>query len=499
MKPLSAYLAAISPLSVSERTVSNPPISGVSNDSRKIRPASIFVAIRGAKQDGHEHIAAALKAGAAAIVYSAPAVDSQLGGLNHIRVSDAYHAYANLVECFFDRPAQSFRLTGITGTNGKTTTAFILRQMLAASASRCGLISTVLYSSGDAVREADRTTPEAHELQELFAEMRAAHCSDVVMEVSSHGLDQHRTANARFAAAVFSNLSGDHLDYHKTMEAYYQAKRRLFTESLTENGAAVINIEDPYGRRLASELPEKLRLLSYGYAEDCAVRISGLSQSPAGLEFKLRLPSGSEATVKSGLIGEHNAFNLAAAAGAAAGLGMPDDAIFSGLCQPLNVPGRLERIPAARNISVFVDYAHTDDALHRVLMSLRKLATKRIITVFGCGGDRDKTKRPRMALAAAELSDLSVITSDNPRSEDPLAIIAEIERGLPAGAAHLSIADRRTAIEAALAEAQDSDIVLIAGKGHETYQELKGVKNHFDDREEAAAAIKQLGLQIPHN
>lgn len=486
MKHLNDYISNLGPLLVSKSLSGNPPIEGVGNDSRKIRNNHIFIAIHGAKSDGHKFIDTAIKAGACAIIHSSD-LEKYQDGISYINVTNSYHAYAKTVEVFFDFPARAFNLTGITGTNGKTTTAFIIRQILNEHKHKCGLISTVHYSFGDTLLEADRTTPEPYELQELFAGMKAGSCTDAVMETSSHGLDQNRTGSAEFQAAVFTNLTGDHLDYHKTMDNYFEAKKLLFTKHLAADGKAIINIDDDYGKILVLSIPKE-KLITFGFDEkvDCHTKI--ISATPKITVFELSF-QGKTFEIPTNLIGAYNISNIAGAFCASVSLGITPEQAVESLRKNLAVPGRLEKFISPDGAAIFVDYAHTDDALFRVLSSLRKLNPRRIITVFGCGGDRDKTKRPRMGKTAAALSDSIIITNDNPRTEDPLEIISEIKTAIPHDFPCDIQTDRSMAIQKAIAMASDGDIVLIAGKGHENYQIFSDRTEHFDDREEVLKAI----------
>ncbi len=484
-KTLSAYLQALGPL-VRKSVIYDPEqlISGVANDSRRTGKNFIFCAIKGAKIDGHCFISDAVKNGAS-VIFASEEV-SVPENISVILVSDSYHAWGILCAEFFGNPADRLDVFAVTGTNGKTSIAFMLKRILTAYGLSCGLISTVEYDVGGKAppEEAARTTPDSYSIQELFARMLRNGCRCAVIEASSHGLHQHRTGNVRFAGAIFTNLTGDHLDYHHTMEAYYQAKKLLFSEMLRPDAPAVVNIDDEWGRRLASELPGK-RVLTLSRENPRADGyIHSVSLSGTGTEFSLRA-AGTEIRIRSVLIGEHNVCNMSLAALAALAGGIPPELIAETLSAPdIAPPGRLEPFNLPNGARAFVDYAHTDDALFRVLTAIRAFRKKgRIITVFGCGGDRDRTKRPRMASAASELSDVVIVTSDNPRTEDPHAIIAEILSGIRPGKKFFVEPDRRNAILKAVAVSRRDDIVLIAGKGHENYQEINGVKHHFDDRE----------------
>ncbi|OGV48597.1 MAG: UDP-N-acetylmuramoyl-L-alanyl-D-glutamate--2,6-diaminopimelate ligase [Lentisphaerae bacterium GWF2_44_16] len=489
MKNLLEYEKCLSHLTVKGIIRGNPPISGITNNSRNVKPSFIFCAIPGAKSNGHKYIPEAIASGASLIIHSEE-LEKYEENTSYIMVSDPYFAYAIVSECYFDFPSKDFNLIGITGTNGKTTTAFLIRNILTENASRCGLISTVQYSFGDTLIDASRTTPEAYELQGLFHDMKNNRCDHVVMEVSSHGLDQHRPGTARFAAAVFSNLTGDHLDYHKNMENYFQAKRKLFSEYLSGNGSAIINIDDPYGKRLADEFAGR-NLISYGKDENalCSIKINDISSTGMEIDFIL---AGKTLSVKTNLTGEHNASNMAAAISSAYALGAGPEKIKTAMEKNLSVPGRLEQFISPAGTVFYVDYAHTDDALLRVLSTLRNLCKGRLIALFGCGGDRDRTKRPRMGSVASKFADAIILTNDNPRTEDPLLIIEEIKKGIPDTSETYSLPDRREAIAKAVSMAKPSDIVLLAGKGHEAYQEFNGRTESFDDRAELQKALARL-------
>jgi UDP-N-acetylmuramoyl-L-alanyl-D-glutamate--2,6-diaminopimelate ligase len=480
MKHFSEYLNVFRPLVKNADAKDDPVIQGITCDSRKVKPGFMFVAIAGAQNDGHKFIDTAVANGAAAIVHA-----RKLGGkypeTATVQVADPYYAYALACECYFKFPASKMRLHGITGTNGKTTTAYILEHILRLSKIPCGLISTIEYRVDDVVEAASRTTPEAYKLHELFYKMRSHGCTDAVMEVSSHGLDQHRPGNVKFYNTIFTNLTGDHLDYHRDMESYYQAKKKLFFEYMDPDGFRIINTDDPYGAKLVGEFTRG-KVIKFGKTSDCFCQIGKIMCDAAGSLFSLRIDR-CHIDIRTNLIGEHNVYNITAAVCAAIASGVMPEKIVEALEQNITVPGRLEHFRDSKGVSYFVDYAHTDDALRNVLSILRKIAPERLITVFGCGGDRDRSKRPRMGEAAAELSDLIILTSDNPRSEEPMVIMQEIMRGVPDDFHMLIEPDRKGAIELAQIEAKSGDIVLIAGKGHETYQEQNGEFTDFDDRE----------------
>jgi UDP-N-acetylmuramoyl-L-alanyl-D-glutamate--2,6-diaminopimelate ligase len=461
----------------------NREIAGLACDSRQVRPGWLFVAIPGSKLDGSAFIEDAVTRGAVAVVAQSfcPQKD-----VTAIRVPNAREALARLAAAFYGNPSRRLRVAGVTGTNGKTTVAYMMRDILEAAGQPCGLIGTVEYRLGNRVIPASRTTPDSLSLQSYLAQMLQNGCTAAVMEVSSHALDQERAWGIAFDAALFTNLTLDHLDYHRTMEAYYEAKRKLFMALGREGKAAsaIVNIDDPYGRRLAADPAVKADVISCGRSPDALVRAEEVRLSASGTAFRAVTPWGT-ADGSLRLLGAYNIANALAALAACCALGVPLDAALQRLARMKAVPGRLEEVPCTRGFKVFVDYAHTDDALVNVLQTLREITAGRLIVVFGCGGNRDKTKRPKMGAAAGRLADFSVLTSDNPRTEDPLAILEQIRAGL-GDARHEVVPDRAEAIGRALGMAAKGDIVLIAGKGHETFQEFDNRVIPFDDREVAA-------------
>jgi UDP-N-acetylmuramoyl-L-alanyl-D-glutamate--2,6-diaminopimelate ligase len=407
-------------------------------------------------------------------------------------VDDARLALALLAAAFYGNPSDDMQVVGITGTNGKTTTAYLIASIFDAAGIRCGLLGTVGYRIGHEIREATRTTPEAPEVQRLLREMVDRGCGACAMEVSSHALTLRRVDGMRFAAAVFTNLTRDHLDFHAGMDAYFQAKRRLF-EMLPNDAFSIINLDDPRGASLADSAP---RPVTYAINRPADIVPGPLSFALEGLTFDVRTPRGT-VHVRSSLVGRPNVYNILAAVAAATALGLSFGAIEKGVAALRGVPGRFEVVSLAKDgVTVVVDYAHTDDALRNLLETARPLASGRLITVFGCGGDRDRTKRPLMGAVAGRLSDLIVVTSDNPRSEDPGRIMEEIRRGITPDTRRdtaqriLSIADRRDAISKAIELARPGDLVLIAGKGHEKYQVVGNQVLPFDD---VAVAREALG------
>ena len=466
-------------------------VTGLFDDSRLVKPGSVFVAVCGTRADGRAFVADALRRGASVLI--GEGLERAAGALV-INVDDARAALARLAARWWglDRPpASAVRLLGVTGTNGKTTVAYMTRAILQAAGLRCALLGTVEYDLCDGeVRPADMTTPGPLELAEKIARCVAAGAQAVVMEVSSHALAQRRTDGLRFAAAAFTNLTQDHLDYHGTLAAYLEAKARLFAR-LDGAALAVINRDDASAEAVLRRC--RARVLGYGLERAAELTASVVSETLSATQYRLRL-GGGELSVTQRLVGRHNVYNALAAAGLARALEVPHEAIGRGLSGLPGVPGRLQRVPCLRQIDVFVDYAHTDDALRNVTGVLRPLTRGRLIVVFGCGGERDRTKRPLMARAAAAQADLVIVTSDNPRSEDPQAIIAEALKGLAAGPQPRVIVepDRRLAIGIALREARPGDLVLIAGKGHEKYQVIGQERLPFDDVEVARAAAEEL-------
>lgn len=474
--------------------LADPEISSLCYDSRRATAGSLFFALPGQKSDGAEFVSQAVANGAAAVVASAPLPDA---ACPTVQVADSRVAMADIAAAFQDHPDRSLKCAGITGTNGKTTTAFLIRHILDSSSLPCGLIGTVKYVVGGEEIPAPRTTPESVDLQEMLARMRECGERAVAMEVSSHALVQHRVRGVEFDAAVFTNLTQDHLDFHGTMEKYSEAKSLLF-EALSsqkhKKGRAIINIDDRAGRLLADKFAKKARVLTFGRGVGADFRASAIRFDATGTTFQLDARKKSF-LVRMPLIGLFNIYNAVGAIAAAAACGVELRSTIAALAQAPQVPGRLERVAAKRNFQVYVDYAHTDDALRNVLRTLKELKPARLITVFGCGGNRDRAKRPLMATAAEEFSDWSVLTSDNPRGEDPEEILRDIESGMR-GSRHEKITDREAAIRHAIQIAQPGDIVLIAGKGHENYQEFADRKIPFDDVAVAGNAINNRKVEI---
>ena len=464
--------------------------AGVTCDSRRAVRDGVFVALRGLKADGLDFVPEAVANGATLIV-------SERERPAHLSapwlvVTDGRLALALIGATAHRHPSREIPVVGVTGTNGKTTTAYLLASVLDAANLSAGVLGTVHYRVGQDAREASRTTPEAPEVQGLLREMIAAGNRSCVMEVSSHALALKRVDGTRFAAAIFTNLTRDHLDFHADMEQYFAAKRRLF-EMLEPAAPGVINADDPRASALVAVCATSL---TYGMQKAADVRPEDLVMDLHGVRFRAATPAG-PVDIVSTLVGRPNVYNLLAATAAATALGVPGAAISDGLARLAGVPGRFELVSApGQDITVVVDYAHTDDALRNLIETARPLTRGRVVTVFGCGGDRDRTKRPLMGMVAARLSDVVVITSDNPRSEDPAAIIEEIRRGIPAGEAAsgrtpvvMAVPDRAAAIEHAVTSARAGDLVLIAGKGHEKTQHIGTRVLPFDDADVAKAAL----------
>ncbi len=466
-------------------------VSGVFDDSRHIEPGGLFVAIQGTRDDGRRYAQDAVARGAGAVIAEDAA---DLKGAPVIRVADARATLARLAARWFelDQPAANagLQLAGVTGTNGKSTTAFMTSAILRAAGRNCALIGTVRYDLGKRSVVSGMTTPGPLDLARYLREAADAGSDSAVLEVSSHALSQKRTDGLRFQAAAFTNLTGDHLDYHGDIEHYRDAKARLF-RLLDEAATAVVNADDPVHENMLYGC--RGRHVRYSLAADAEITARITHETIAGTRYVMSV-DGRDLGLENAIVGRHNVYNAMAAAGLALAMGATPDDVVKGLGQVRNVPGRLQRVPVNAGFDVFVDYAHTDDALRNVLSVLKPLTRGRLIVVFGCGGDRDRTKRPRMGKVAAELADAAVVTSDNPRSEPPRAIIDEIMAGIDAAARrHVMIEpDRRCAIITAMAGAKSGDVVLIAGKGHEDYQEIGGKRVHFDDVEVAIEAMAEL-------
>jgi UDP-N-acetylmuramoyl-L-alanyl-D-glutamate--2,6-diaminopimelate ligase len=470
-------------------------VESIAYDSRRVQSDTLFVAIRGEKSDGHQFVDQAIEQGASVIVAEREIVSPRATCLV---VDDSRGALADLSAAFYGMPARKLKMAAVTGTNGKTTTTFLIKHICEKAGVRCGLLGTVQYEIGDRILPAIRTTPEALDIQELLAQIVNAGGRAAAMEVSSHALAQERTRGIEWDVAVFTNLTQDHLDFHGTMENYFEAKAKLFlqlpSQSKKKRASAVINIDDRYGEKLLDRIAGKSPVITYGLGLHADFRASNYRTEFAGTSYQLDA-RGRSYLVRVPLIGRFNVANSMAALAAATALGVNlRDGVLS-LARAPQVPGRLELVPAKRQFQIFVDYAHTDDALRNVLKTLRELRPRKLIVVFGCGGDRDRKKRPLMARVADELADHAIITSDNPRKENPDAIINEVEKGFRS-THYEKIADRTEAIRHAAAMAQARDLVLIAGKGHEKYQEFADHTIPFDDIQVARRALDDLPVKF---
>jgi len=471
------------------------PVESIAYDSRRVQKNSLFVALRGEHSDGHQFIGQAIDLGATAIVSEREEKHTRA---TSVVVENSRHALADLATVFYGRPIRRLKMAGVTGTNGKTTTTFLIKHICDKAGLRCGLIGTVRYEIGERILPAIRTTPESLDLQELLGKMADAGCKAAVMEVSSHALAQERTRGLEWDVAVFTNLTQDHLDFHKTMEGYFDAKVKLFTgladqEWKTKN-VAILNADDRYGAMLINRIDRRIPVVTYGMGVQADFRASNYRMEFGGTSYQLDA-RGKSYLVRVPLIGRFNVANSMAALAAAASLNINLREAILSLAKSPQVPGRLEAVPAKRQFQIFVDYAHTEDALLNVLKTLRELEPNRLIVVFGCGGDRDRQKRPLMGQVADQSADYSIITSDNPRKEDPNLIIAEAEKGFRSGR-YEKIPDRAEAISRAIALAQPRDIVLIAGKGHETYQEFADYTVPFDDAQVARQALEDHPVEF---
>jgi UDP-N-acetylmuramoyl-L-alanyl-D-glutamate--2,6-diaminopimelate ligase len=458
-------------------------VAGLAYDSRKAGPGTLFFCVPGERVDGHDFAAQVIEAGAVGLV-----VERELEvGVPQMVVADARAAMAPVAARFFGDPTGELRVVGVTGTNGKTTTAFLIREILEGAGVSTGLLGTVKQVVGGAEEAVERTTPEAIDLQRTFRRMLDEGDTACAMEVSSHAMSLRRADAIHFELALFTNLTQDHLDFHADMEDYYLAKRKLFEAG---PGTAIVNVDDPYGRRLAEEF-ECVTFSAAGAEADYSAR--DVSFDAGGAEFLAAGPGG-EIALRTGLPGHFNVANALGAFAAAVAMGVDAETAAQGLAAAARVPGRFEPVDEGQGFSVLVDYAHTPDSLENVLRAARRLTAGRLISVFGAGGDRDRDKRPKMGRAGAELSDLAVVTSDNPRSEQPEAIVAEVVAGTGAGAEVTVEVDRRAAIALALSRAAPGDTVVIAGKGHEQGQEFEGGRKvPFDDREVAREELRKLG------
>jgi UDP-N-acetylmuramoyl-L-alanyl-D-glutamate--2,6-diaminopimelate ligase len=470
-------------------------VESIAYDSRRVQRNGMFVALRGEKTDGHNFIGQAIEKGASVIVAERGEKDSRA---TFLVVEDTRSALTGLAATFYRRPADRLKIAGVTGTNGKTTTTFLIKHICEKAGLRCGLIGTVRYEIGERVLPATRTTPESLDLQELLGQTANAGCRAAAMEVSSHALAQNRTGEIEWDAAVFTNLTQDHLDFHRTMENYFEAKAKLFTQLASQQRKrkpiAIVNIDDRYGKQLLDRIGRSVSVVTFGMGVQADFRASNYRLEFGGTSYQLDA-RGKSYLVRVPLIGRFNVANSMAALAAANALGVNlRDAVLS-LAKSPQVPGRLEIVPAKRQFQVYVDYAHTPDALLNVIKTLRELEPRRLIVVFGCGGDRDRQKRPLMAEVVDKNADYAIATSDNPRKENPDAIIAEIEKGFRSDR-YEKISDRAKAIARAVELAQPRDIILIAGKGHEAYQEFADHTIPFDDIHVACRAIEDHPMEF---
>ncbi|HST31624.1 MAG TPA: UDP-N-acetylmuramoyl-L-alanyl-D-glutamate--2,6-diaminopimelate ligase [Chthoniobacterales bacterium] len=486
-------------------------VESIAYDSRRVQRDGLFVALRGEKSDGHNFIGQAIEKGATVIVTEQPEKNSRA---TCVVVENTRAAMPDLAARFFNYPARKLKLAGVTGTNGKTTTTFLIKHICEKAGTRCGLLGTVRYEIGERVLPAARTTPESLDLQELLAQMRDAGCRAAAMEVSSHALAQERVRDIEWDAAIFTNLTQDHLDYHRTMENYFEAKAKLFEQLAKQDRkkkpVAIINIDDRYGQKLVAKISSpsrnasparihgatssKVSIVTFGTGLNADFRASNYRMEFGGTSYQLDA-RGKSYLVRVPLIGRFNVANSVAALAAANALGVGLREAVLSLAKSPQVPGRLEMVPAKRQFQVFVDYAHTPDALLNVIKTLRELGPRRLIIVFGCGGNRDREKRPLMGQVVDQNADYAIITSDNPRKEDPDEIIADVEKGFR-GSHFEKITDRAAAISRAVEHAQSRDIVLIAGKGHENYQEFADHTVPFEDIQVARRAIENHPMEF---
>jgi len=469
-------------------------ITGVRYDSRRVGPGNLFVAVRGACFDGHSFIEQAVEKGAVAIVGEKPGLSKRT---TTIVVPNSREALALLAATYYGDPSRRLKVIGVTGTNGKSTTTFLVKHLLERANQSTGLIGTVQYEIGERVLPAQRTTPESLDLQELLSQCVEAGCRNVVLEVSSHALSQGRASEIAFDVGAFTNLTQDHLDFHLGMKDYFEAKARLF-DSVRDNQkkerVAAINIDDPYGQRLIARFGRDLPIITYGMGARAEFRASNFKVEMNLTSYQLNAKEKSY-LVRLPLIGRFNIYNSLAALAVANAIGADLRTSVLALANAPQIPGRLEAVPAKRQFQVFVDYAHTDDALLNVVRTCRDLHPNRLILVFGCGGNRDRTKRSLMGTVADQYTDYAILTSDNPRKEDPEAIVRDIEAGFKRKN-YEKILDRKEAISRAIALAQPKDIVLIAGKGHEKYQEFGDYTIPFDDVEVAARALEERPVEL---
>ena len=458
------------------------PISGLAMDSRRVMPGNLFFALPGRRTDGLSFLDEAIQRGAVGIVAEKIPTGTATK-ITYLHVADARQALARVAQRYFNFPDKAVELVGVTGTNGKTTVTSLIKHLVSTPSQRVGLIGTVSYDLGARVVPSYRTTPESLDLYGMIAQMRDAGCRQAVMEVSSHGIDQQRVLGMQFGVAVFTNLTRDHLDYHQTLDAYFEVKSRLFSGGTgAAPKAAAINLDDGYGRRLASEVAAHLKVVTFGEAPEAMIRAENLRLNFKNTQLKLVWPEGSM-EIESPLIGRYNASNLLAAFAACYALGRDLQVVAARLKSFAGVAGRMERIEEGQPYNVLVDYAHTDDALRNALGMLRTITPGRLFVVYGCGGNRDRAKRPMMTAAVQEFADFAWATADNPRNESIAQIFADMQTGVQHAGQITFVEDRRRAISLALDAARAGDCLLIAGKGHETYQEFSDTIVPFDDRQ----------------
>lgn len=457
-------------------------LTGLSYDSRKTKKGHLFFALPGANHHGLEFLPQAEKSGAAAVLTDKRPEHTSLPC---IIVENPRHAMALMSSLYYGHPSKKLKLFGITGTNGKTTSSFLMRSVLETAGISCGLLGTVLYSGKQFQLASTLTTPESLDLQEMLANMVKEGAGACVMEVSSHSLIQHRVTGCAFESAIFTNLTQDHLDFHQTMEQYFSAKKMLFDNQTVDLKQAVINRDDPYGRRLLDERKaDGLPVANFGFGRGCQFKVKKWITTTAGSQIVIRY-QGHDTRIKTPLLAKYNAYNITGVYAASVVAGIEREHILKGIAQMTNVPGRLERVDLGQPFLVFIDYAHTEDALRQLLITVRQYTTERLIVLFGAGGERDRGKRPLMGRAAGELADEVILTSDNPRHEDPEKIIQQVKSGVAeSGNTNLQVfVDRKDAIAAAIKMARPGDLLILAGKGHENYQIVGDEKQHFDERE----------------
>jgi UDP-N-acetylmuramoyl-L-alanyl-D-glutamate--2,6-diaminopimelate ligase len=477
---------------------SDRAVESIAYDSRRVQRNGLFFALRGKKFDGHNFIGQAIEKGASVIVAERDDSPAAAGGATCVLVENTRQAMADLSAVFYGFPVRKLKLAGVTGTNGKTTTTFLIQHICEKAGLRCGLIGTVRYQIGERILPAARTTPESLDLQELLAQIANAGCRAAAMEVSSHALAQDRTRGLEWDVAVFTNLTQDHLDFHGTMKNYFEAKARLFSQLAEQQKkrkpVAIINIDDRYGEQLLGKIDRKVSLVTYGMGVRADFRASNYRMEFGGTSYQLDA-HGKSYLVRVPLIGRFNVANSMAALAAANSLGIGLREAVMSLAKSPQVPGRLEMVPVKRQFQIFVDYAHTPDALLNVIKTLGELEPRRLIVVFGCGGDRDQAKRPLMGQVVDLNADYAIVTSDNPRKEDPERIISQVEKGLRSNR-YEKIVDRTAAIARAVTLAQPHDIILIAGKGHEAYQEFADHTIPFDDIQVARRAVEDHPVEF---